>query len=98
MRSRKLLALPALAMTSPALLMRNTSDDPEWRAWIYHDHVSWFAGSGYVAEKLFRDHLRVGTGDSWEQVMELPASPRVNSVQFHVSSSLERAEGYVGWR
>jgi alpha-N-arabinofuranosidase len=47
---------PALAMTSPALLMRNTSDDPEWRAWIYHDHVSWFAGSGYVAEKLFRDY------------------------------------------
>lgn len=48
---------PALAMTSPALLMRNTSDDPEWRAWIYHDHVSWFAGSGYVAQKLFRDHF-----------------------------------------
>jgi alpha-N-arabinofuranosidase len=47
---------PALAMTSPALLMRNTSDDPEWRSWIYHDHVSWFAGSGYVAEKLFRDY------------------------------------------
>jgi alpha-N-arabinofuranosidase len=48
---------PALAMTSPAVLMRNTSDDPEWRAWIYHDHVSWFAGSGYVAEKLFRDYF-----------------------------------------
>jgi alpha-N-arabinofuranosidase len=47
---------PALSMTSPALLMRNTSDDPEWRSWIYHDHVSWFAGSGYVAEKLFRDY------------------------------------------
>jgi alpha-L-arabinofuranosidase len=47
---------PALAMTSPALLMRNTSDDPEWRSWIYHDHVSWFAGSGYVAEKLFREY------------------------------------------
>ena len=47
---------PALAMTSPALLMRNTTDDPEWRAWIYHDHVSWFAGSGYVAEKLFREY------------------------------------------
>jgi len=47
---------PAIAMTSPALLMRNTSDDPEWRAWIYHDHVSWFAGSGYVAEKLFREY------------------------------------------
>jgi alpha-N-arabinofuranosidase len=46
---------PALAMTSPALLMRNTNDDPEWRAWIYHDHASWFAGSGYVAERLFRD-------------------------------------------
>jgi alpha-N-arabinofuranosidase len=47
---------PALSMTSPALLMRNTSDDPEWRAWIYHDHVSWFAGSGYVAEQLFRSY------------------------------------------
>jgi len=47
---------PGLDMSCPALLMRNTSDDPEWRAWIYHDHVSWFAGSGYVAEKLFRDY------------------------------------------
>jgi len=47
---------PAPDMTCPALLMRNTTDDPEWRAWIYHDHVAWFAGSGYVAEKLFRDH------------------------------------------
>ena len=47
---------PELALTCPALLMRNTDDNPEWRAWIYHDHVSWFAGSGYVAEKLFRDH------------------------------------------
>ena len=48
---------PTLAMTCPALLMRNTTDDPEWRAWIYHDHVSWFAGGGYLAEKLFRDHF-----------------------------------------
>ncbi len=47
---------PALDMTCPALLMRNTTDNPEWRSWIYHDHVSWFPGSGYVAEKLFRDH------------------------------------------
>jgi alpha-N-arabinofuranosidase len=47
---------PALDMTCPALLMRNTTDDPEWRAWIYHDHVSWFAGSGYLTEKLFRDY------------------------------------------
>jgi alpha-N-arabinofuranosidase len=47
---------PALSMTSPALLMRNTTDDPEWRSWIYHDHVSWFAGSGYVAERLFREY------------------------------------------
>ena len=43
-------------MTCPALLMRNTTDNPEWRAWIYHDHVSWFPGSGYVVEKLFREH------------------------------------------
>ena len=47
---------PELAMTCPALLMRNTTDNPEWRAWIYHDHVSWFPGSGYIVEKLFRDH------------------------------------------
>ncbi len=47
---------PELAMTCPALLMRNTTDNPEWRAWIYHDHVSWFPGSGYVVEKLFREH------------------------------------------
>lgn len=48
---------PDLTMTCPALLMRNTTDNPEWRAWIYHDHVSWFPGSGYVVEKLFRDHF-----------------------------------------
>jgi alpha-L-arabinofuranosidase len=47
---------PDLAMTCPALLMRNTTDNPEWRAWIYHDHVSWYPGSGYVVEKLFREH------------------------------------------
>src|SRR5690606_11075980 len=23
---------------------------------IYHDHVSWFPGSGYVVGKLFREH------------------------------------------
>ncbi|HWA27177.1 MAG TPA: alpha-N-arabinofuranosidase, partial [Lacunisphaera sp.] len=45
---------PGVDLSCPALLMRNTTDNPEWRAWIYHDHVSWFAGSGYVAEKLFR--------------------------------------------
>lgn len=47
---------PSINMTCPALLMRNTTDNPEWRAFIYHDHVSWFPGSGYVVEKLFRDH------------------------------------------
>ena len=47
---------PSIAMTCPALLMRNTTDNPEWRAFIYHDHVSWFPGSGYVVEKLFREH------------------------------------------
>ena len=48
---------PELDMTCPALLMRNTTDNPQWRAFIYHDHVSWFPGSGYVVEKLFRDHF-----------------------------------------
>ncbi len=43
-------------MSCPALLMRNTEDNPEWTAFIYHDHVSWFPGSGYVVEKLFREH------------------------------------------
>ncbi|MBK5270794.1 MAG: carbohydrate binding domain-containing protein [Bacteroidia bacterium] len=47
---------PQLEMTCPALLMRNTTDDSTWRAFIYHDHVSWFPGSGYIVEKLFRDH------------------------------------------
>lgn len=47
---------PRLNMSCPALLMRNTTDDPEWTAFIYHDHVSWFPGGGYVVEKLFRDH------------------------------------------
>jgi alpha-N-arabinofuranosidase len=47
---------PALTMSCPALLMRNTTDNPEWRAWIYHDQVSWFPGAGYVVEKLFREH------------------------------------------
>jgi alpha-N-arabinofuranosidase len=47
---------PSIDMTCPALLMRNTTDNSEWRAFIYHDHVSWFPGSGYVVEKLFREH------------------------------------------
>ncbi len=48
---------PELTMTCPALLMRNTTDDPTWTAFIYHDHVSWFPGGGYVVEKLFREHF-----------------------------------------
>jgi alpha-N-arabinofuranosidase len=46
-----------LIMACPALLMRNTTDDPTWTAFIYHDHVSWFPGGGYVVEKLFREHF-----------------------------------------
>lgn len=47
---------PGLSMTCPALLMRNTTDDPKWTASIYHDHVSWFPGGSYAVEKLFREH------------------------------------------
>jgi alpha-N-arabinofuranosidase len=47
---------PGLTMTCPALLMRNTTDDPKWTAAIYHDHVSWFPGGSYMVEKLFRAH------------------------------------------
>ncbi|HXS78609.1 MAG TPA: hypothetical protein VN753_20680 [Terracidiphilus sp.] len=47
---------PGLTMTCPALLMRNTTDDPKWTSFIYHDHVSWFPGAGYLVEKLFREH------------------------------------------
>ncbi|MBN2180830.1 MAG: hypothetical protein JW715_02860 [Sedimentisphaerales bacterium] len=47
---------PEMEMSCPALLMRNTSDDPTWTAFIYHDHLSWFPGSGYIVEKLFREH------------------------------------------
>lgn len=45
---------PDLTMSCPALLMRNTTDDPTWTSFIYHDHVSWFPGAAYVVEKLFR--------------------------------------------
>jgi alpha-N-arabinofuranosidase len=48
---------PELEMSCPALWMRNTTDDPTWSAFIYHDHVSWFPGSGYVVEKLFHEHF-----------------------------------------
>jgi len=48
---------PELTMTAPALLMRNTTDDPTWTSLIYHDHVSWFPGAAYVVEKLFREHF-----------------------------------------
>jgi alpha-N-arabinofuranosidase len=48
---------PVLGMTCPALLMRNTTDDSTWTSFIYHDHVSWFPGAGYVVEKLFREHF-----------------------------------------
>ena len=47
---------PELTMACPALLMRNTTDDPRWTASIYHDHVTWFPGSSYPVQKLFRDH------------------------------------------
>jgi alpha-N-arabinofuranosidase len=47
---------PGLTMTCPALLMRNTTDDPTWTSFLYHDHVSCFPGAGYVVEKLFREH------------------------------------------
>ncbi len=47
---------PVLSMSCPALLMRNTTDDPTWTSLIYHDHVSWFPGSAYPVEKLFRAH------------------------------------------
>jgi alpha-N-arabinofuranosidase len=47
---------PTVSMSCPALLMRNTTDDPTWTSFIYHDHVSWFPGSAYPVEKLFRAH------------------------------------------
>jgi alpha-N-arabinofuranosidase len=47
---------PELTMTCPALLMRNTTDDPKWTASIYHNHVTWFPGGSYAVQKLFREH------------------------------------------
>lgn len=46
-----------LEMSCPALLLRNTTDDPTWTSFIYHDHVSWFPGAGYEVEKLFHEHF-----------------------------------------
>ncbi len=48
---------PELTMTCPALLMRNTTDDPKWTSSIYHNHVTWFPGGSYPVQKLFRDHF-----------------------------------------
>jgi alpha-L-arabinofuranosidase len=48
---------PGLTMTCPALLLRNTTDDPTWTSFIYHDHVSWFPGGAYPVERLFREHF-----------------------------------------
>jgi alpha-L-arabinofuranosidase len=48
---------PEVTMTAPALLMRNTTDDPTWTSFIYHDHVSWFPGGAYPVAKLFREHF-----------------------------------------
>jgi alpha-N-arabinofuranosidase len=47
---------PELTMTCPALLMRNTTDDPTWTAAIYHDHVTWFPGGSYPVSRLFQEH------------------------------------------
>jgi len=47
---------PELTMTCPALLMRNTTDDPKWTSSIYHNHVTWFPGGSYPVQKLFREH------------------------------------------
>ncbi len=47
---------PELTMTCPALLMRNTTDDPKWTSSIYHNHVTWFPGGSYPVEKLFCEH------------------------------------------
>lgn len=47
---------PELTMTCPALLMRNTTDDPTWTSLIYHNHVSWFPGGAYPVARLFREH------------------------------------------
>jgi alpha-N-arabinofuranosidase len=47
---------PGLTMSCPALLLRNTTDDPTWTSFIYHDHDSWFPGAAYPVEKLFREH------------------------------------------
>jgi len=47
---------PGLTMTCPALLMRNTTDNPTWTSAIYHDHVSWFPGGSYPVSKLFQEH------------------------------------------
>ena len=51
---------PELTMTCPALLMRNTTDDPKWTSSIYHNHVTWFPGGSYPVQKLFREHYAEG--------------------------------------
>ena len=49
---------PGLTMSCPALLMRNTTDDPTWTSFIYHDHVSWFPGVGLSGGEALSRALR----------------------------------------
>ena len=49
---------PELAMACPALLMRNTTDDPTWTSLIYHDHASWFPGASLSRGKTVSRALR----------------------------------------
>ena len=52
---------PGLTMTCPALLMRNTTDDPTWTSFIYHDDVSWFPGAAMWSRSFFARTTRNGT-------------------------------------
>ena len=49
---------PALTMTCPALLMRNTTDDPTWTSSIYHDRVWWFFRRQLSGGKALQPALR----------------------------------------
>ena len=74
---------PELEFSCPALLMRNTTDDPTWTAWIYHDHVSWFPGCGYIVEKLFREHyaeIQYATASGTFKEIENPYKNYINDI------------------
>ena len=77
---------PGLTMTCPALLMRNTTDDPTWTSFIYHDHVSWFPGGGLRGRETLSRALRGAVSCLHQRSVPRHARPQ-NSCSSKISTA-----------